>query len=366
MRPRSAPLKLIAVAVVSLLILFLSAAVSARPLALSQWRGQAPGSTFQQILSGTFVSQTPAPTGAGLPGDGTATTPEQSTPALGGEAALERYNVGSKLQESAADGRVRYYRRQLPGDGLLAYIVVLLDEQVYVGVINADGATPSTDAVTGDTMWLDGKQHLQTVEAMVAEPHAARDGMTLLGAMAFGFHGDVRTSNEGTVVIDGKLRHLNAGRAALCIASNGRAQIGLFDAVQVGQCQQAIGGGPMILLGGKIANPKVAAPTDRFVPYNPLKEDFVQLDWRRSVYMGTQPKSVIGVGRRDNGGSYLVLAVSYGVRGLDLAEQLKALGCSDALGGDDDSSTQAVWRGTPVYERAVGEVPDALAVYVQE
>jgi hypothetical protein len=367
MRPRSAPLKLIAIAVVSVVVLFVSAAASAKPLAFSQWRGQMPGAAFGQVLSATFGPGTPAPTGAGLPGEPAASTAQQDVePASGGEAALERYNQGSALQESAAEGRVRYYRRDLPGGGLLAYFVVLLDEHVHLRVINADGAIPWTDQATGDTMWRDGQQHLQTVEAMVSAQHALREGVAPLGAMAFGFHGDVRTSDEGTVVIDSTLHHLNAGRATLCIASNNRARIGLFDETSVSQCQQAIGGGPVILLGGKVANPQVSAATDQFVPYNPLSEDFVQLDWRQTVYMGSAPKSAIGVGQRDNGSSYLVMMVSYGVKGLDLAEQFRALGCHDALGGDDDSSTQAVWRGAPVYDRAVGEVPDALAVYVQE
>jgi len=100
--------------------------------------------------------------------------------------------------------------------------------------------------------------------------------------------------------------------------------------------------------------------------YNPLGEDFTQLDWRRQVYSGTYPKSVIGVGEREDGGAYLVMLVAYSVRGVELAEQLRAMGCTDALGGDDDSSTQAVWRGAPVVSRLVGEVPDAVAVYVRE
>jgi hypothetical protein len=366
MRPRSAPLKLIAIAAISVLIIFLSAAVSAKPLAqLTRWDGHLPGASFTQTLSGTFGPATPPPTGAGLPSSSTPAALQPNTE-LAGEAALERYNQGSALQESVGDGRVRYYRRDLPGGGLLAYFVVLLDEHVQLKVINADGATPATDQATGDTMWRDGQQHLQTVEAMAAAPHAMSDGIAPLAAMAFGFHGEIRTSDEGTVVIDNTLYHMNAGRATLCIASNNRARIGLFDAASITQCNQAIGGGPVILLGGKIANPEVSAPTDRFVPYNPLNEDFVQLDWRQTVYMGSAPKTAIGVGKRDNGTSYLVMMVAYGVKGLDLAEQFRALGCHDALGGDDDSSTQAVWRGTPVYDRAVGEVPDALAVYMKE
>src|SRR5262249_44719871 len=118
-----------------------------------------------------------------------------------GEPALEAYNQASMLQESAAGGRVRFYHRDLPDGGTLAYFVVQLGDQVRVALINADGATPGTDA-TGDTKWADGQQHLATVEEMVQAPYVARPDMTLLGALAFGFHGDVRTSDEGTVAID--------------------------------------------------------------------------------------------------------------------------------------------------------------------
>jgi len=41
------------------------------------------------------------------------------------------------------------------------------------------------------------------------------------------------------------------------------------------------------------------------------------------------------------------------------------MGCSAALGGDDDTSTQAVWRGAVLQPRNVREVPDAVAVYVR-
>jgi hypothetical protein len=288
----------------------------------------------------------------------------EAQPIEPGEVALERYNQGSALQE-AAEQRVRYYRRDLPGGGALAYFVLLLDEQVHIEVVNADGATPGSDA-TGDTIWTDGKQHLATVAAIAQAPYAVRDGMTLLGAMAFGFHGDVRTSDEGTVVINSTVHRVNPGRAALCLSGDGRAEIGLFDAAQVTRCQQAIGAGPVILWRGKIANPDVAAETDEFVPFNPLGEDFVQLDWRKKIYSGTYPKSVVGVGARADGGSYLVMMVSYGVSGVELARQLKELGCTEALGGDDDTSTQAVWRGTSIRDGQVRPVPDALAVYLRQ
>jgi hypothetical protein len=39
------------------------------------------------------------------------------------------------------------------------------------------------------------------------------------------------------------------------------------------------------------------------------------------------------------------------------------MGCTDALGGDDDTSTQAVWRGQPTQPRAVRPVPDAIGVW---
>ena len=279
-------------------------------------------------------------------------------------SALESYNQGSLLQDADPSGRVRFYRRDVAG-GSIAYFVVTLDQQVHLEVINADGATPGSDA-TGDTIWTDGQKHLTTVAQMAQAPYAARAGMRLLGAMAFGFHGDARTSDEGSVVINGKLLRANPGRAALCVTSAGQAKIGLFDANALGECEQAIGGGPVILWKGKIANPAVGAETDRYLPFNPLGEDFVQLDWRKQVYSGSYPKTVIGTGTHADGRAYLVLLISNGVGGLDLAEQLKALGCTDALGGDDDSSTQAVWRGAAVQSHSPRTVPDALGVYVRE
>ena len=128
-------------------------------------------------------------------------------------SALESYNQGSLLQDADPSGRVRFYRRDVAG-GSIAYFVVTLDQQVHLEVINADGATPGSDA-TGDTIWIDGKKHLSTVAQMVQASYAARPGMSLLGAMAFGFHGDARTSDEGSVVINGKLLRANSGRARI-------------------------------------------------------------------------------------------------------------------------------------------------------
>lgn len=289
--------------------------------------------------------------------------------AIAAEAAaladpLEEYNRGSALQDADPQQRVRFYRRDLPGGGALAYFVVALDEQVRLAVVGADGATPASDA-GGDTIWSDGQRHLASVAAIARAPYAAREGFELLGAMAFGFHGDERTSDEGTVVVDGQVLRVNPGRAAVCIAKDGRARVGLFDAAALRDCQQAAGAGPVILWKGKIANPDVAAENDRFVPYNPLGEDFVQIDWRRMIYSGRYPKTAVGVGTRPDGGAFVVMTVSYGVTGVDLAGQLKAMGCSDALGGDDDTSTQAVWRGEPVQSGPVQNVPDALVVYVR-
>ena len=278
-------------------------------------------------------------------------------------SALENYNQGSLLQDADPSGRVRFYHRDVAG-GSIAYFVLTLDPQVHLEVINADGATPGSDA-SGDTIWTDGQKHLTTVAQMAQAPYAARAGMRLLGAMAFGFHGDARTSDEGTVVINGTLLRANPGRAALCLTGDGQAKIGLFDTTKLSECEQAIGGGPVILWNGKIANPAVGAETDKYLPFNPLGEDFVQLDWRKTVYNGGYPKSVIGVGSHADGRTYLVMLISNGVSGLDLAEQLRALGCTDALGGDDDSSTQAVWRGTPVQSHSPRTVPDALAVYLR-
>ncbi len=279
--------------------------------------------------------------------------------------SLERYSQASRLVDADPSQHVSYYRRDLPGGGALAYFVVQLSEHVHIEVLNADDATPGSDA-SGDTIWTDGRPHLATVAEIAQAPYAARDGLALLGAMAFGFHGDLRTSDEGTVVINGEIRRVNPGRAALCITRDGRAEIGRYDAKALEKCEQAIGAGPVVLWQGKIANPAVTTETGEFLPFNPLNEDFVLLDWRRKIYSGNYPKSVIGVGADANGAPYLIMATSYGVTGVDLAGQLKVMGCTAALGGDDDTSTQAVWRGAVVQPGNVREVPDAVAIYVRQ
>jgi hypothetical protein len=41
------------------------------------------------------------------------------------------------------------------------------------------------------------------------------------------------------------------------------------------------------------------------------------------------------------------------------------MGCTTALGGDDDTSTQATWRGQPLWSNQPREVPDAIGVYIR-
>ncbi|MGQ9927915.1 MAG: phosphodiester glycosidase family protein [Chloroflexaceae bacterium] len=282
---------------------------------------------------------------------------------LAAHERLEAFNRESALHERAGEGLVEFYRRGI-GGGELLYAVARLDERVHVEVINADGAVPGSDA-SGDTIWLDGQRHLQAVVEMVSAPFAAREGMELLWAMAFGFHGAVRTSNEGSVVINGVVHRVNPWRGALCITADRRAMIGLFDAEALRGCQQAVGGGPVILWKGKLANPAVGAETDEFLPFNPLGEDFVQLDWRVTVYSGTYPKTAVCVGDLPDGRSFLVLANSASITGVELARALRDMGCHDALGGDDDTSTQAVWRGQALWSRPQRPVPDAIAVYLR-
>jgi hypothetical protein len=344
--PRSLPRLLGLLAAIGFLLALLIWLPQPDRAFISNWKG----AVSAQLVAAAGVAQQPEAAPIAL----------QATP---DPSPLESYNQGSALQDSDPSGRVRFYRRDVAG-GSIAYFVVTLDPQVHLEVINADGATPGSDA-TGDTIWTDGRKHLATVAQMAQAPYAAREGMTLLGAMAFGFHGDVRTSDEGTVVINGTIHRVNPGRAALCLTPGGQAKIGLFDAAALAECEQAIGGGPAILWRGKIANPAVAAETDAYLPFNPLGEDFVQLDWRKKIYNGRYPKTVVGVGAHADGRAYLVMLISNGVKGLDLAEQLKALGCTDALGGDDDSSTQAVWRGKPVHSHSPRSVPDALGVYLR-
>src|SRR6266545_1779193 len=373
-RSRASLLAMLGLQAAFVFVLVLTAGMSTERAFISPWLGPpAALAAPARLLTSTPVAEATAPTAAPAqvapPAPSTASGPRSDplqpampAPAAPDPDALDRYTRESQLVDAGADGRVRYYHRDL-ASGALDYFVVQLDSQVHVEVINADGATPGSDA-TGDTIWTDGQRHLASVAEMAGAPYARRDGLEPLAAIAFGFHGDERTSDEGSVVINGEVKRVNPGRAALCISGDGMARIGLFDASALQGCQQAIGAGPVILWDRKIANPDVASAIDTFVPFNPLGEDFVQIDWRRRIYSGLYPKTAVGVGPRAGGRSYLVMAVSDGVAGIDLAAQLKAMGCTAALGGDDDGSTQAVWRGAPIQSRAVNEVPDALAVYV--
>ena len=347
-QPRVSLLRPLLIALAALGVLVLSAPWPPSPV-MSRWAG-AP----------VIVASAP---------DAAATTAAPAPPAIVGMAVplvlgLDRYNQASQLIDAAANQLVSYYRRTLPSGGTLVYFVITLDPRVHIEVINADGATPGSDA-SGDTIWADRQPHLATVAEMAGAPYALRDGQAPLAAMAFGFHGAQRTSDEGSVVINGTVRRVNAGRAAVCITREYTASIGLLDAAQLQGCAQANGAGPVILWRGKIAHPDVAAATDTLLPFNPLGEDFALIDWRRMIYAGTYPKTAVGVGTHEDGTTFLVFATSYGTTGVELAGQLKAMGCSDALGGDDDTSTQAVWRGAQVQPGTVRKVPDALAVYIR-
>lgn len=325
---------------------------------LSNWGIQ---DNVAEAISGSAAQQAPvAPA-----------VPQASTPITGvakaqgiGQVALDAYLQDSVLEESVGEGSVGFFRREIAG-GTLDFFIVRLDERSHVEVINADGATPGSDP-QGDTIWTDGQRHLATVQAMAGSGYAARDSMELLGAMAFGFHGEPRTANEGTVVINGQVLRSNPGRSTLCITHERHAEIGTFSTEDLGRCAQAIGGGPVILWENKIVNPAVGATDGEFLPFNPLGEDFVQLDWRKQIYNGLYPKTVVGIGLLEGGESYLVLATSHNMTGVDLARQLRDLGCYAALGGDDDTSTQAVWRGTPVRPGNPRAVPDAIGVYLKQ
>jgi hypothetical protein len=283
-----------------------------------------------------------------------------------GTALLERYNQESALQEEVAGGGVRFYRRAMPGGGSLAYFVVMLDEDVRVRLVNADGATPGSDA-TGDTTWLGGGLHLATVHEMATAGYAARPGETLVGAANFSFFG-ARTSSEGTVMVDGAIHRVNPWRAALCVTPGGRAEIGLFNEAKLRQlgCEQAFGAGPVFLWEGRVVNPEVSKADEEFTTFNPLNENFAQLEDRVRFYLDASPKTAVGVGMREDGRSYLVIATTAGVPGIELARHMRGMGCTAVLGADSGSSTQMVWRGAPLADRPPREVADALAVYVAE
>ncbi|NJN16585.1 MAG: phosphodiester glycosidase family protein [Oscillochloris sp.] len=323
--------------------------MSGREPVISRWGANLAASTKLDVPAAQGLSGIAEPMRAvALPvADGTAGDRQAFQPA-------------GNLIEATTDHQAALYR-QAVGGGELLYIVASLGEPLHLQVITANGAIPASDA-TGDTIWRDGGRHLQSVAAMAAAPHALHQAQVPLGALAFSFHGAERTSPEGSVVINGVVHRVNAGRGTLCIRPDNSAAIGLFSAEELAGCAQAIGGGPMMLWQGKIANPDINAATDEFLPFNPLNEDFVQLDWRIKVYRGGYPKTAVCVGDHPDGRSFLVLAVSNGVTGVDFARALRDMGCHSALGGDDDTSTQLVWRGKPLLG-SNRPVPDALAIY---
>jgi hypothetical protein len=346
--------QLIGVAAISAIIL-IGLSGPPQPLVVSRWASLDRAAGVLGLAAPTAApTARPGITGGARP---------ISTPIAPGSDQLEQFNQGSRLVDAAAAGSVRAYTRDVAG-GTIAYVVVFLDQNTHIEVITADGATLGSDA-TGDTIWTDHGRHLQTVEAMSRAPYAQRPDMELLGALAFGFHGGERTSDEGTVVINGEVQRVNPGRSALCIRADNSAAIGVFDQRRAATCQQAAGAGPVLLLGGRIANPAVSAETREYVPFNPLDEDFTQLDWRRKVFQGDYPKTMIGLGRHAAGFDYLVLMATYGIDGVAGLEQLQAMGCSEAIGGDDDTSTQLVWRGSQIVRRQVRAVPTAIGVYAR-
>jgi hypothetical protein len=336
------------------LVVFVLLGGSPQPLVFSRWGvGGAQGLPMPPGRAGPIANGERSATITGV-------ARAVATPAVPGMAAFEQYAASSTLVDSAADGDIQLFRRALPG-GSIAFVMVELNGRTHLEVITADGATLTSDA-TGDTAWTDGGKHLATVEQMARARYAVRQDRTLLGAMAFGFHG-ARTADEGTVVINGVVQRVNPGRSALCIFPDGSAGIGVLNAEQASRCEQAAGAGPIVMQAGRIANPAVAEPTADFLPLNPLDEDFTQLDWRHKVYAGGYPKTFIGLGRTSDGHDYLVLLTSYGISGVQAVTQLRDMGCTEAIGGDDDTSTQLVWNEKLVGPGAGRPVPTAIGIY---
>jgi hypothetical protein len=278
-----------------------------------------------------------------------------------GDEALAAFTGASEFRGDAANGAIRHYSRALPGGGRISYVVAELRDGVGMRVITADGATLTSDA-DGDTMWADGGAHLATVVEMATSPYALLDGKAPIAAMAFGFHG-ARTSDEGSVVIDGVLQHINPWRAAICLGHDGVPTVGIYDRRGLEECAQAAGAGPVLIWRGKIATPDVASETDAFLPYNPLGEDFQQLDYRIENFRGRRPKTALCIGVLRGGTFYIVLANGTNSTGTELAQAMRELGCVDAIGGDDGSSTQMAWQGQAVDGLVGREVPTAIGIY---
>lgn len=260
-----------------------------------------------------------------------------------------------QFQPTDMEGDISYFRHNV-ASGQVFYVSVPIGPTTKLQIINAEGKEPGSDN-TGDTVWVDGGKHLQTIDQIAGLGSSQYQGRSPVFAMAFGFHGDERTSDEGTVRTNGITYRTNFGRAVVCVATAmGRAGIGLFKTNEdLNACDMAAGAGPVFLNGGQIAGVEI--------PFNPLNEDFVQLGWRQDMYNGVRPKTVVAV-KKEADHDTLILLNAYGLTGIEIATFLRdELGCSYAIGGDDDGSTQAVWRGQRVFPGGVNAVPDGIAVY---
>ncbi|GAB4119944.1 MAG: hypothetical protein Fur005_14390 [Roseiflexaceae bacterium] len=354
--------QIIAIGLGSLVILLAILGTPDRPLVLSSWAGGGSANAPTSVLGFPPGRTGDPPSGARRVGISSQFFPV-ATPAAPGSAALSAYTQASTAIDEVGAGAIQYYRRDLPG-GSLHFVVVALDGRSEIAVITANGARLTSDA-TGDTAWADGGKHLAPVASMAQAPYAVRPNATLVAAMAFGFHG-ARTADEGTVVIDGVIQRINAGRSALCIDRNDRASIGVFDDRKAALCRQAAGAGPIAMWAGKVTNPAVGEESERFLPFNPFGEDFVQDEWRRTVYSGSYPKTFIGIGRHSAGHDYLVFLTSYGVDGVTAVQALREMGCTSAIAGDDDTSTQLVWRGQLISGGEGRPVPTAIGIYLRQ
>jgi hypothetical protein len=253
-----------------------------------------------------------------------------------------------------SEGDITLHEQQVAG-GKVFFAIAKLGQTVKVRNIQAGGFIPSSDGA-GDTTWTDGGKHLQPVEQIASLESSQFNGRQPVFSMAFGYHGAERTSDEGTVRTDGVTFRTNPGRGVICVSNNqNRAAIGLFTDQQLSECDFAAGAGPIFLVDGQIAGKEIKL--------NPLNEDFVQWGWRRDMYQNSLPKTMICI-IKDQHNDKLVLMNSYGVMGVDLAVYLRdTLGCSYGIQGDDDGSTQAIWKGSNLFPRAVNAVPSAVSLY---
>lgn len=316
----------------------------------------------------------------------TSTKMEITDPAVGCEAgqsgewgdAIDVYNKESTCVDEAADGKIRYYTRDIGNGGRLDYAVIMLDDSIDLEVLHANGVKPATTEYN-NTQWADGQDHRESVPSMAESDHAKKDGEELVLVGNGDFFGN--GTEEGRTMNNGINEH-SGWREALGVRKDGSVVIKVINDDELKDFETIIGGGPKVVknINGKlkVANPNITEETDDEVPYLApgfSPDDPAQLPYRKQIYMSNLPQTAIGFGKYNNGKYYITYVFSTNTSGYQVAKEMRMMGC-ESLGLDNDTSTSFVWNSeakdadpeTYVWKNIIGggrPIANALGVYVK-